>query len=247
MNNFRGSQKHLLDYLDEFGSHLPAFNEMLSGFAELRGMDICCPKSTQEPDEYTLRMFLQHTRMLERFNYSVFGGWWVPEKYKNPTWDLLCTATIQGKRGLVLVEAKAHQSELKEDGKPLAANASIQSQKNHDRIAECIAEASHALDGLLPCSVNLSIDSHYQLANRIASAWKLSSCGLPVVLLYLGFIGDTYFEDHFCTDGEWQDIMRQHLNRVFPQQCVNIPLMIDETPLSVIIRSLPVRSISNRT
>lgn len=79
----------------------------------------------------------------------------------------------------MLVEAKAHLSELKEEGKTLASDASTQSHSNHAQIAECIAEASQALNDTLPGTVDLTIDSHYQLANRIASAWKPASCGLP--------------------------------------------------------------------
>ena len=244
MTTFRGSQKHLLNLMDEFGTHLPVFNDLFSGFAEIGGMDVCRPRSTEEPDEYTLRTFLQNTRLVDWYAHAKFDAWWVPEEYKNPTWDLLCTARVEGKRGLVLVEAKAHLSELKEDGKELASGASAQSQANHNRIAECIADASHALDAALPGTVNLSVNSHYQLANRIASAWKLASCGLPVVLLYLGFTGDTYFEDYFRTDEEWQKTMQDHLAGVFPHECVNTPLEIEGTPLTILTRSLPIKTVS---
>lgn len=37
MSDFRGSQKHLLELMDKFGAHLPVFNQMLSGFAEIGG------------------------------------------------------------------------------------------------------------------------------------------------------------------------------------------------------------------
>jgi hypothetical protein len=39
----------------------------------------------------------------------------------------------------------------------------------------------------------------YQLANRIAWAWKLASMGVPVVLVYLGFLHATEMSDR----GEW--------------------------------------------
>jgi hypothetical protein len=247
MSNFRGSQKHLLDLLDEFGTHLPVFNRMLSGFAEIGPMDVYRPRSTQEPDEYTLRAFPQIARLVDCYAYAKFDEWWVHEEYKNPTWDLLCTATVGDKPGLVLVEAKAHLSELKEEGKTLASGASAQSRANHGRIAECIAEASRALHDTLPGMVDLSIDSHYQLANRIASVWKLASCGLPVVLLYLGFAGDTYFNDYFQNDAEWQKTMQDHLKGVFPRKYVNTPLIIDGTLMSILIRSLPIKTVSVRT
>jgi hypothetical protein len=247
MCNFRGSQKHLLDFLDEFGTHLPVFNHMLSGFAEIGPMDVYRPRSTQEPDEYTLRAFLRISRLMNWHLQAKFDAWWVPEEYKNPTWDLLCTAAVGDKRGLVLVEAKAHLSELKEEGKTLASGASAQSRANHGRIAECIAEASRALQDTLHDTVGLSIDSHYQLANRIASVWKLASCGLPVVLLYLGFTGDTYFNDCFQNDAEWQKAMQDHLKEVFPPKYVNTSFIIEDTPMSILICSLPIKTVSVRT
>jgi hypothetical protein len=41
----------------------------------------------------------------------------------------------------------------------------------------------------------LSRDSHYQLTNRFAWAWKLASMGVPVVLGYLGFQGAAEMKD----------------------------------------------------
>lgn len=247
MSDFRGSQKHVLDLLDEFGKNHHTFNEMLSGFAKIGEKDTYLPRSTEEPDECTLRMFLQYARVTDSFDYSKFDAWWVAKEYKNPTWDMLCTACIQGKRGLVLVEAKAHLSELKEEGKSQDSDASAQSQENHTRITECIAEAARGLSGAIQVPVNISADTHYQLANRIASAWKLASCGLPVVLLYLGFTGDTYFPDHFHCDAEWQKTMLNHLKEVFPQEFVNTTLMIGVTPMSILTRSLPIKAVSTRT
>src|SRR5215213_5063614 len=62
----------------------------------------------------------------------------------------------------------------------------------------------------------LTADSHYQLANRLASGYKVASVGVPVVLLYLGFTGDTYFGDHVRDAAHWQQLMRGYLQGVVP-------------------------------
>ncbi len=62
------------------------------------------------------------------------------------------------------------------------------SKRNHAQIGRAISEASLGLKDTMD-GWNLSRDSHYQLANRFAWAWKLASMGVPVVLVYLGFLG----------------------------------------------------------
>lgn len=68
--------------------------------------------------------------------------------------------------------------------------------------------------GLQPCA--LSADHHYQLANRLASAWKLSSLGLQVALVYLGFIGDEYFPDCFVDANHWMRTIGACVHGVVP-------------------------------
>ena len=87
---------------------------------------------------------------------------------------------------------------------------------NHAHIAGALQEANRGLRALLGNDVSLRIDSHYQLANRLAWAWKLADCGVPVVLLYLGFTGDTYFNDHFKDGDHWQRAMGAYMNGVVP-------------------------------
>jgi hypothetical protein len=147
--------------------------------------------------------------------------WWLPKQpngkdAKGATWDLLSTCRVNGQRGLLLVEAKAHESELSFAGKTLKPSASEQSKLNHVHITGALQEANRALRLLLGDEVNLTIKSHYQLANRLAWTWKLADCGVPVVLLYLGFTGDTYFNDHFRDGDHWQRAMRAYMSGVVP-------------------------------
>ena len=70
----------------------------------------------------------------------------------------------------MLVEAKAHSKELSESGKALGAGTNIE---NHLRIGEAISEVNTDLNRIL-AGWNLSRDSHYQLSNRFAWAWKIT-------------------------------------------------------------------------
>jgi len=113
--------------------------------------------------------------------------WWL-EKTRGanlPNWDIASTCTIEGMKGLLLVEAKAHDKELSEAGK--SQSTTDNSKKNHDRIGIAIEQANTGLNSVLN-GWALSRDSHYQLSNRFAWSWKLTNLGMPVVLVYLGFL-----------------------------------------------------------
>src|SRR4051812_38812186 len=91
----------------------------------------------------------------------------------------------------------------------------------------------------------LTADSHYQLANRLASAFKVASVGVPVVLLYLGFTGDTYFSDHLRDAAHWQQLMHGYLQGVVPPDLRGrvLPHASGGT-LTFLIGALPVRAVS---
>src|SRR5581483_5853402 len=118
--------------------------------------------------------------------------WWLVhhEKANTPNWDIAMACEIERSPGLILVEAKANLPELSKAGKAPERRASSKSLENRERIGAALAEASEGLKPFAP-SIKLRIDSHYQLSNRLAFAWKLASLGVPTVLVYLGFWGDT--------------------------------------------------------
>jgi len=109
--------------------------------------------------------------------------WWlkVRRNANTPNWDLVSTCNIDGKGGLILIEAKAHSNELKSAGKQK------NNPDNDDQIGRAIYEANSALNRILP-GWALTKSSHYQLCNRFAWSWKLATMGVPVVLIYLGFL-----------------------------------------------------------
>jgi hypothetical protein len=164
------------------------------------------PRGFAEPKEPKLGDALS---FLSDEHREAMTAWWlaVRERANTPNWDIASTATINGTEGLLLVEAKAHTAEIKTDGKAAGGRA-----ENHSRIGAACREANAALNSVLP-GWNLWIGSHYQLCNRFAWAWKLASLGVPVVLVYLGFLHAEEMQDqgHPFTDAkQWERLLRGH-------------------------------------
>ena len=170
-------------------------------------------------------------------------NWWlaVPGRATTPNWDIVSTCTIKGKAGLVLVEAKAHLNELSPRGKRCPGpSASENSRMNHRQIKRAIAKAATCLQSATKESWNISRDSHYQLSNRFAWSWKLVSLGIPVVLLYLGFLNAAEMKDRrkiFCSHSEWVDALNNHGECVVDNTCWENWLDFDGVPLLPLIRS----------
>jgi hypothetical protein len=122
-----------------------------------------------------------------------------------------------GRAGLVLVEAKAHAAELHRDGKG-AGNA-----QNDASISAAIAEANAALGGTR-AGWNLCADAHYQLCNRFAWGWKVASLGVPVVLVYLGFLdADEMPNGALRNAQEWRTCVLEHARDFVPEQAWEQP------------------------
>lgn len=145
------------------------------------------------------------------------------------------------------MEAKANEAELDWKGKSLRKNASENSILNHQQIGRCITEACQSLNKKIP-GINIQRDNHYQLANRVAFAWKLAQCGMPVVLLYLGFIEDSGISDvgvPFRDNDHWQRVMGAYMQGVLPQSFPETRIEFESAgSMTILIRSLPVIEVS---
>lgn len=107
-------------------------------------------------------------------------GWWLGKYARTPVWDFVCTASIDGAPGLILIEAKAHQNEfLKFEDSSKAKKGSA----NRIRIESALSEINAKY------KYNMTANNYFQLSNRIAWCIKLASLGIPVVLVYLGCLG----------------------------------------------------------
>lgn len=246
--NYRGSQKHVLDLLDSGQSGISALNGLLASFdAQITESDVMRPSGTMATKEFYLPQFCAEF-CKDRFDFSSIIDWWVPSPWRPPTWDLISTFTANNdKHGILLVEAKAHENEFNWSGKKLKPQPSIGSKKNHAQIVHCLTEANDALSASIDGSFRLSVDSHYQLANRVAHLWKLATCGIPVILLYVGFIGDQEIDSSYFHDDEhWQRAMGGYLQGVVPQSFLSTIHPVDPNgSLLMLSRSLSVLSPSS--
>ncbi len=180
------------------------------------------------------------------------SDWWLAVSENNPrtpNWDIASTCTVRGKKGLALVEAKAHWNELarSSEGKRLQKPASDGTLKNHEKIGEAIEEAAIGLRAATGGSWRIARDSHYQLSNRFAWSWKLTSLGIPVVLVYLGFLYATDIAkggDLFHSEEHWERVVKGHCDGVVDSGCWGQWLDVDGVPMLPLIRALnlPFRS-----
>jgi len=254
--NFRGSRKHVIDLVSSID-----YPNRLQPVLESHGI-VLTPKDPHRPigldqsEEWELPGFCRRhcegwlSKSSDGSEWdSVFKGWWRRHRGKLPTWDLISTCLVKERRGLLLIEAKAHESELVADGKVSDQSASDRSQENHVDITLCIEEACKGLRKHVDERIAISIDSHYQLSNRLSWAWRLAEHGVPVVLLYLGFIGDTYFRrDYFVDADHWQRTVGAYMSGALPVslpgRCVDVP---GGGSFMMLIGSLPVARISTFT
>lgn len=141
--------------------------------------DISIPNAQIPNKEVTLSSFLRQN--FDPKKAKNITDWWIQKGNATPKWDLISTCTIDGKRGILLVEAKAHKGELKNDKKKEG------NQDNFKQIVTAIAEANTTIKKEVN-GICLSTENCYQFSNRVAHAWWLANQGIPVVLLYLGFL-----------------------------------------------------------
>lgn len=207
---------------------------LIKDFGEVLATDLWMPDGFSQCDEAQL-----HTaeRIIPdpKLRASLLS-WWLAvsgaRRTTTPNWDIASTCSVRGKRGLLLIEAKAHDAELRneERGKPLGAedgkSVSIDSRRNHVRIGACIQDASLALSEQTQLVWALSRDWNYQMANRFTWAWKLTELGIPVILVYLGFIGCEEMRKGSAQrpirdKEDWHQMVQAHSQPLFPREIWN--------------------------
>ena len=84
-------------------------------------------------------------------------------------------------------------------------------------------------------------DSHYQMSNRFAWAWKLTELGIPVLLVYLGFLRAEEMRDRgklFVDHSEWEQFVKAHSKALFPTDVWNHRWMVNGQLFITLIRSI---------
>lgn len=177
------------------------------------------------------------------------GEWWLPAGRQDaitPNFDIASTCTIGGIPGLLLVEAKAHELELTKGsaGRTVTERDSGDRKASHATIGAAIELARRGLEAATRLNWQISRDSHYQMSNRFAWSWKLAELGIPVVLVYLGFLKATDMskpgEVPFADAGSWDSLVRAHSKPLFPGDIWGRNWSVKGVPLIPLIRSLEV-------
>lgn len=220
----RGSKPrcHLLTHgpRDVVATRLTA---LASPFATVSPCDHWMPDGFANRQEAQLH---QATRLLDGTVSDQLKAWWLgpaSQRAMTPNFDIASTCLIDGARGLLLVEAKAHDEELNKEaaGRLLDRDSSDDRKASHEKIGAAIEAARTGLEKktLLPWSI--SRDTHYQMSNRFAWAWKLTELGFPVVLIYLGFLRANEMADRgkpFRDHSDWEQLVKSHSQPLFPSQ-----------------------------
>jgi hypothetical protein len=244
-NQQRGSRPrcHALTHGD-LARRAAALTELIAPWGAVSADDVCMPDGFTDVSEAQLH---SATRLLPENIRSALTSWWlaVPSpRATTPNWDIACTCRVENERGLLLIEAKAHHAELQKEeiGKTLASPVSANSMRNHVRIGACLDEASIALAAETGRPWTLSRDHHYQMSNRFAWAWKLPELEVPVILVYLGFLGCDDMKEGgvIATDAEWEQLVRTHSAAIAPPDIWNRDWSLHGRTFVPLIRSLSV-------
>lgn len=162
--------------------------------------------------------------------------WWLCHGGNTPVWDIASTCRINGDRGLILIEAKAHEKELTNP-----TNCGSTNPENLEKIKRAIDAANCNLQSLIGGDWRLSHKSYYQISNRFAWSWKLASLGIPVVLVYLGFLNacdmDSANTTLFRSKTEWKRVLKNYCKDKIDNTCWEQCLYFNNTPFIPIIRS----------
>ena len=184
--------------------------------------DLWMPEGFSQIEEARLN---RASKLLPKRDRDKLRDWWleVPRGANTPNWDIASTCTVDNARGILLVEAKAHNEELNKEraGKILDPDSSCNSKRNHRRIGEAMEKANNGLADHTKLDWALSHEHHYQMSNRFAWAWKLTELGYPVILVYLGFLKAEEMQkgrdQHpLSNHAEWESLVKSHSRPLFP-------------------------------
>jgi hypothetical protein len=192
--------------------------------------DLWFPGGFAAPTEITLGHCDE--ALLSSTHQAELVRWWLATTGRLPTWDLVALGSAGRTRALLLVEAKAHVMELG------TRSRAKRSPANQRKITRALDEASRGLDAVMP-GWDL-VNAHYQLANRIAWAWKLASMGVPVLLVYLGFLHATDVADlgeWFLSHAAWEETVRAYSRHTVPAEAWGRRIPVGRAWIQLEIRS----------
>ena len=200
----------------EHGQVASRLNALVEPWGSVSTDDHWMPEGFDQVEEAQLH---RAHRLLLPQDCEALGDWWLAiqsDDSRTPNWDIASTCTVNDAKGLLLVEAKAHTTELKVKDR-------ASSSPNRAQIAECIEEVNVALTDRTELDWALSHEHRYQMSNRFAWSWKLTELGYPVILVYLGFLGAEEMRNGrkqkpLNSHAEWEDLVKVHSQPLFPAE-----------------------------
>ena len=205
------------------------------GNAQVSVEDKWAPDGFLSPNEAKLGVtpgFLPKTQRTE------ITKWWLknPGRANTPNWDLVSTANVGGRPGLLVVEAKSHEGEFSSD------RCGATNQANFQQIKKALEQANDAWNQHVP-GFALSAESYYQLSNRFAFAWKLAELNVPVVLVYLGCLNAEEMSGRriLSSHDAWRNCVVSRAGKTIPEAVWDRRFEFNGTPVTVMIRSADVR------
>ncbi len=240
----RGSKPrcHLLTHgsADECAARLTA---LAAPFAQVSTSDRWMPRGFDDIEEAQLH---KATGLLEPGIRAELTAWWLApasRRAMTPNFDIASTCTIDDRPGLLLVEAKAHDEELNKEaaGRSLTADASDDRKANHETIAAAIRLACSGLSEATSLPWRIARDTHYPRSTRLAWAWKLAALGVPVALVYLGFLKADEMSDRgqpFASHEDWEQLVKAHSQPLFPPEVWGRNWIVSGQPFIPLIGSI---------
>lgn len=232
---------------EEVASRLTA---LIETFGRVSANDCWLPRGFDDPTEAQLH---EADKLLQPGHSLELRKWWfkryIGGKQSSPSFDLTstCTVIVEGaeRRGLLLIEAKAHDTELRkeEGGKIIEPDASVGRQANHDHIGLALSGCNAPLNRLTGLEWKLSHRTRYQMSNRFGWAAKLMELGYPVVLVYLGFLRAEEMLDQgtpLADHAAWEALVKSHGNSVVPELAWDRIWQADGQCLVPLIRSVEI-------
>lgn len=216
---------------------------LVAPFAQVAPNERWMPDGFADIEEAQLHLA---TRLLPPEIRSQLGEWWLPADQqgdRTPNFDIASTCTIDGRAGLLLIEAKAHEQELMKEvvGRKVPPKDPEGRKASHTTIGAAIESARSGLATATGLPWQISRDSHYQMSNRFAWSWKLAELGVPVVLVYLGFLNANDMskpgEVPLPSKGRWEDMVRAHSEPLFPDEVWNRSWSVNGVPFIPLVRS----------
>ncbi len=224
-------------------------SKLISDYGTVDSTDIWGPRGKEAPGEIRIDEAMGFLKNPD--HKAELRNWWTSEVpgARTPTWDIASTCTVNGIKGLLLIETKAHIGELNSDHsgsreKPILAQIKKGFSEATDGWNDKLHKYAEEHGFRLSHNVKLSTDSHFQLSTHFAFAWKLAQMGVPVILVYLGFLNAVELEDEnrliFRNIELWKRCVFEKTNKPLPEEIWDGTFNFDGTPLTVLRRTMTV-------